>query len=128
MADFDWQGTLAACATVRGGAASGGSRRGRAAFARASRRVSRAPALRGVRGSPPPHARRRCLPAACAAQGAPDGTVFIAGNVSDGVCLGSFPLDATGNFQLWVRVARKRARKRARARASPRRLGGAAAT
>lgn len=26
----------------------------------------------------------------------------IAGNVADGVCLGSYPLDSTSNYQLWV--------------------------
>jgi hypothetical protein len=34
--------------------------------------------------------------------GTPEGSIAIAGNVSDGVCLGSFPLAADGNFQLWV--------------------------
>lgn len=37
-----------------------------------------------------------------ALQGTPEGSIAIAGNVSDGVCLGSFPLAADGNFQLWV--------------------------
>ena len=36
-------------------------------------------------------------------QTAPEGTIFIAGNVADGVCLGSYPLDASSNYQLWVR-------------------------
>ena len=39
-------------------------------------------------------------------QTAPEGTIFIAGNVADGVCLGSYPLDATSNYQLWVSTPR----------------------
>jgi hypothetical protein len=35
-------------------------------------------------------------------QGAPEGTTAIAGQKADGVALGSFPLDSTGNYAFWV--------------------------